>query len=33
MGCAWCFQKACEICSSLIQKKNLKKIIFLYKSC
>jgi hypothetical protein len=26
----WCSQKACEICSSLVQKKKLKKIIFLY---
>jgi hypothetical protein len=26
-------RKACEICSSLIQKKKMKKIIFLYTSC
>jgi hypothetical protein len=25
---AWCSRKACEICSSLIQKKKLKKIYF-----
>jgi hypothetical protein len=24
IGCAWCFRKACEICSSLVQKKKLK---------
>jgi hypothetical protein len=28
IGRAWCSQKACEICSSLIQKKKLKKINF-----
>jgi hypothetical protein len=28
IGCAWCSQKACEICSSLVQKKKLKKIYF-----
>jgi hypothetical protein len=27
-GRAWCSRKACEICSSLIQKKKLKKIYF-----
>jgi hypothetical protein len=25
IGHAWCCQKACEICSSLVQKKKLKK--------
>jgi hypothetical protein len=25
---AWCCQKGCEICSSLVQKKKLKKIHF-----
>jgi hypothetical protein len=25
IGRAWCSHKACEICSSLAQKKNLKK--------
>jgi hypothetical protein len=25
IGHAWCSQKACEICSSLFQKKKLKK--------
>jgi hypothetical protein len=25
IGHAWCSPKACEICSSLVQKKNLKK--------
>jgi hypothetical protein len=28
IGRAWCSQKACEICSSLIQKKKLKKNYF-----
>jgi hypothetical protein len=28
IGRAWCSQKACEICSSLIQKKKLKKTYF-----
>jgi hypothetical protein len=28
IGCAWCFQKACRICSSLVQKKKLKKNYF-----
>jgi hypothetical protein len=28
IGPAWCSQKACEICSSLVQKKKLKKIYF-----
>jgi hypothetical protein len=28
MGRAWCFQKGCEICSSLVQKKKMKKKIF-----
>jgi hypothetical protein len=28
IGRAWCSRKACEICSSLIQKKKLKKIYF-----
>jgi hypothetical protein len=27
-GHAWCSQKTCEICSSLVQKKKLKKINF-----
>jgi hypothetical protein len=25
IGCAWCSWKACKICSSLIQKKEMKK--------
>jgi hypothetical protein len=25
IGCAWCSRKACETCSSLVQKKKLKK--------
>jgi hypothetical protein len=33
IGRAWCSQKACEICSSLVQKKKLKKNIFLHTSC
>jgi hypothetical protein len=33
IGRAWCSRKACEICSSLVQKKKLKKIIFLHTSC
>jgi hypothetical protein len=28
IGNAWCSRKACEICSSLVQKKKLKKIYF-----
>jgi hypothetical protein len=28
IGCAWCSRKACEICSSLVQKKKLKKKYF-----
>jgi hypothetical protein len=28
IGCAWCCQKACEICNSLVQKTKLKKIHF-----
>jgi two-component SAPR family response regulator len=24
IGCAWCSQKACETCSSLVQKKKKK---------
>jgi hypothetical protein len=28
IGRAWCSQKACEICSSLVQKKKLKKNYF-----
>jgi hypothetical protein len=32
IGRTWCSWKACEICSSLIQKKKLKKIIFLHTS-
>jgi hypothetical protein len=27
-GCAWCPRKACEICSSLVKKKKLKKNYF-----
>jgi hypothetical protein len=33
IGRAWCSRKACEICSSLVQKKKLKKSIFLHTSC
>jgi hypothetical protein len=34
IGRAWCSQKACEICSSPIQKKKLKiKIKNLHTSC
>jgi hypothetical protein len=33
IGRAWYSWKACEICSSLIQKKKLKKSIFLHTSC
>jgi hypothetical protein len=33
IGRAWCSWKACEICSSLVSKKKLKKIIFLHTSC
>jgi hypothetical protein len=29
IGHAWCSRKACKICSSLFQKKKLKKYIFL----
>jgi hypothetical protein len=28
IGRAWCSRKACEICSSLVQKKKLKKKYF-----
>jgi hypothetical protein len=28
IGLAWCSRKACEICSSLVQKKKLKKFYF-----
>jgi hypothetical protein len=28
IGCAWCSWKACKICSSLVQKKKLKKNYF-----
>jgi hypothetical protein len=28
IGRAWCSRKACEMCSSLVQKKKLKKIYF-----
>jgi hypothetical protein len=28
IGRAWCLRKACEICSSLVQKKKLKKNYF-----
>jgi hypothetical protein len=28
IGHAWCSRKACEICSSLVQKKKLKKNYF-----
>jgi hypothetical protein len=30
IGRAWCSHKACEICSSLVQKEKTKKIIFLH---
>jgi hypothetical protein len=30
IGSAWYSQKACEICNSQVQKKKLKKIIFLH---
>jgi hypothetical protein len=33
IGCAWYSRKAGEICSPLVQKKKLKKIKFLHKSC
>jgi hypothetical protein len=29
---AWCLQKACEICNSLVQKKKKLKIIFLHSN-
>jgi hypothetical protein len=28
IGCAWCSQKTCEICKSLVQKRKLKKKYF-----
>jgi hypothetical protein len=28
IGCAWCSWKACEICTSLVRKKILKKNYF-----
>jgi hypothetical protein len=30
IGHAWCSRKACKICSSLIQKKKLKKKLFFF---
>jgi hypothetical protein len=30
IGHAWCSWKACEICSSLVQKKKLKKELFFF---
>jgi hypothetical protein len=33
IGRAWCSQKACEICSTFVQKKKIEKIIFLHTSC
>ena len=30
VGCAWCSWKACEICSSLVQKKKMKKKLFFF---
>jgi hypothetical protein len=30
IGRAWCLQKACEICSSLILKKKLKRKLFFF---
>jgi hypothetical protein len=33
IGHAWCSWKASEICSLLIQKKKMKKMIFLHTSC
>jgi hypothetical protein len=30
IGCAWCSRKACEICSSLVQKKKLKNKIKIF---
>jgi hypothetical protein len=30
IGRAWCSRKACEICSSLVQKKKLKKNLFFF---
>jgi hypothetical protein len=33
IGRAWCSRKACEICSSLMQKNKLNFFIFLHTSC
>jgi hypothetical protein len=33
IGHAWYSQKACEIYSSLVQKKKMKKYIFLHTRC
>ena len=33
IGCAWYSRKAYEICSSLVQKKKLKRNYFLHTSC
>jgi hypothetical protein len=33
IGHAWCSRKACEICSSLIQKTKLKKNKIIHTSC
>jgi hypothetical protein len=30
IGRAWCSRKACEICSSLIQKKKIEKKLFFF---
>jgi hypothetical protein len=30
IGRAWCLRKACEICSSIVQKKKLKKKLFFF---
>jgi hypothetical protein len=33
IGCVWCSWKACKIFISVVQKKKMKKIIFLHRSC
>jgi hypothetical protein len=30
IGRAWCSRKACEICSSLVQKKKIEKNLFFF---
>jgi hypothetical protein len=30
IGRAWCSHKACEICSSLVQKKKIEKYLFFF---